>query len=371
MIGFAGGRWSGGIHFARRGVHIKPANTLHGALAAILGTLLVLVAAEVVTRRWIASPSVTVPDGRYGWAYPPGARIVHSSEGWSESRTNSMGLLDDELRTPRARVRAVLLGDSFAEALQVARRDNFSSVAERGLPGLEVVNASFSGRSPVEYADWIEEYGPQLTPDIVVVELNDGDLADLLLPASQARLAAAAGRAEGAPRPTVHEGVGARMLRRVLRSSALVTVAWHRVKPLSTEWRAHPPRPFRQFAARSGAPPASPAGDPRLPGLVDALHRRIAAHSRRVLYLYIPGVDYFGPRPGYADPRAAAFFHAFAARNHVTLVDPLDDILAEFARTGQPLQGFANSVLGRGHLNAAGHRVLGARLARAIAGELR
>jgi hypothetical protein len=82
-------------------------------------------------------------------------------------------------------------------------------------------------------------------------------------------------------------------------------------------------------------------------------------------------VDYFGPRPGYTDPQAAAFFHAFAARNHVTLVDPIEDFRAEFARTGQPLQGFPNSVLGVGHLNVEGHRVLGARLARAIAAELR
>jgi len=82
-------------------------------------------------------------------------------------------------------------------------------------------------------------------------------------------------------------------------------------------------------------------------------------------------VDYFRPRVGYGGPQAAAFYHAFAARNRVTLVDPLDELRAEFARTGQPLHGFQNSVLGKGHLNAAGHRVVGERLARAIAEALR
>ena len=146
-------------------------------------------------------------------------------------------------------------------------------------------------------------------------------------------------------------------------------MAWHRAKALAAEWRAHPLRPFRPPVPRTS--PATLAADPRLPGLMDALHRRIAAHARRVLYLYIPSVDYFGPRPGPVDPRAVVFFHAFAARNQVTLVDPSDGFLTEFARTGQPLNGFPNSVLGVGHLNAVGHRVLGTRLARAIGEALR
>jgi hypothetical protein len=82
--------------------------------------------------------------------------------------------------------------------------------------------------------------------------------------------------------------------------------------------------------------------DPRLAAFMDTLHHRIAARARRLVYLYIPGVDYFGPQVGYVRPQAAAFYHAFAARNRVTLVDPLDGIRAEFARTGQPLHGFPN-----------------------------
>ena len=319
-------------------------------------------------RLWLVSPSIAVPDTRYNWVIPPHARIVNSAEGWSSTRTNSMGLLDDELRVPRARVRAVLLGDSFTEALQVARRDNFGSVAERRLPGLEVVNVGYSGRSPVEYADWLEEYGPRLAPDIVIVQLNDGDLGDLLMPASQARLAAATAPPAGAP----PEGRFARLSRRVLRNSSLVTVAWRRMKRLATDERAQLARRFRGTgASAAGLAAADPVADPRLPVLLDALHRRIAAHAPRLVYLYIPGVDYFGPRFDYGEPPAAAFYHAFAARNRVTLVDPLDEIRTEFVRTGQPLHGFRNSVMGSGHMNAAGHRVVGARLVRAIAEAIR
>ncbi len=117
--------------------------------------------------------------------------------------------------------------------------------------------------------------------------------------------------------------------------------------------------------------PTTLAADPRLPALLDALHRRVAAHAPRLIYVYIPSIDYFGPHVDYGDAQAAAFYHAFAARNHVTLVDPFDRFKAEFARTGRPLHGFSNSVMGGGHINAAGHRMLGEELARAIAEAMR
>jgi lysophospholipase L1-like esterase len=339
----------------------------------MLGTVLALVASEVVLRTWLVSPSISVADASFGWGFQPCARIVQSTEGWSRLRTNSMGLLDDELRVPRARVRAVLLGDSFTEALQVARRDNFDSVAERRMPGLEVVSVGYSGRSPVEYADWLEEYGPRLAPDVVVVQLNDWDLDELLLPAAQTRLAAAARRGGAPPAPAGHrESPRARFLRRILHSSSLANVAWRRVVLVTTALQTNPPRPFRQSRApAANAAPVAGVADPRMPAIMDALHRRIAAHAPRLLYLYIPSLDYFGPRVGYGEPRVAAFYHAFAVRNDATLVDPLDAFRAEFARTGQPLHGFSNSVLGSGHINVSGHRVVGERLARAIAGALR
>ena len=318
-------------------------------------------------RLWLVSPSISVQDKRYSWVILPHARIVNSAEGWSSTRTNSMGLLDDELRVPRARVRAVLLGDSFTEALQVARQDNFGSVAERRMPGLEVVNVGYSGRSPVEYADWLEEYGPRLKPDIVIVQLNDWDLADVVMPAALARLAAAA--PPSGPPP---ESWRARLARLVMHHSSLATVALRRMTQLATDECAQLTRRFHGAGASAPGPTsAAPAADPRLPVLMDALHRRIAAHASRLVYLYIPSVDCFGSRFDYGEPQVAAFYHSFAARNRVTLVDPLDQFRAEFARTGQPLNGFPNSVMGIGHLNVAGHRVVGERLARAIAEAMR
>jgi hypothetical protein len=350
------------------GVLINPLRPVHPVVAAILGTALVVVACEVVTQLWIAPPMVSLPDQRYRGVYTPQARVVHSTEGWSVRHTNSMGLLDDELRVPRARVRAVLLGDSFTEALQVAQDVDFESIAERRMPGLELVSVGCSGRSPVEYADWLDEYGPGLAPDIVIVQLNDWDLADVVSAISLARQAAVA-RGVAEPAAEVAQGgLLKRLWRQLQRNSALVAMARQRIRLISEGERVQLAKRFHGTAvAAVGSAPPTFAADPRLPALMDTLHRRIAAHSPRLVYLYIPSVDYFGPRLGYGEPEVAAFYHAFAARNRVTLVDPIEQFRAEFARTGQPLHGFSNSVMGSGHLNAAGHRVVGERLARAIA----
>ena len=321
---------------------------------------------------WLAAPTTSFPDPRYLWVYSPHARLVHSTEGWSVRHTNSMGLLDDELRVPRARVRAVLLGDSFTEALQVAQDVDFESVAERRMPGLEVVSVGCSGRSPVEYADWLDEYGPGLTPDVVIVQLNDWDLADVVSASSLARQAAVA---RGGAKPTVvaeRPGLLKRLWRQLQRNSALATLARERIRLLSEGERTQlAKRLHGTDGTAAGSAPPTCVGDPRLPALLDALHRRIAAHAPKLIYLYLPSVDYFGPRLDYGEPQVAAFYRAFAARNRVTLVDPIDQFRAEFARTGQPLHGFSNSVMGSGHMNAAGHRVVGERLARAIAEAMR
>jgi hypothetical protein len=341
-------------------------------LVAILGTALVLVAVEVAARLWLASPFASMPDERYSWVIRPHARVVHSGEGWSVRHANSMGLLDDELRVPRARVRAILLGDSFSEALQVAQEANFQSVAERRVPGLEVINVGHSGRSPAEYADWLEEYGPGLAPDLVIVQVNDWDLADLLSPAALARQAAAAHGQPPPLTPVPPAGRLKRLLKGVQSSSALIVLTRMRMEQIAkgvcTRFEA-------RLRGTRTLPPDTPTPtlvtDPRLPALMDALHRRLVARTPRIIYLYLPSIDYFGPRFEYSDPRVAAFYHEFAASHGATLVDPLDDFRAEFTRTGQPLHGFSNSVMGTGHMNAAGHRVVGELLARAIAKSMR
>jgi hypothetical protein len=64
---------------------------------------------------------------------------------------------------------------------------------------------------------------------------------------------------------------------------------------------------------------------------------------------------------------ADAWKHA-ASDAHVPLVDVTAALCKRFHETGQPLNGFWNTIPGVGHLNAEGHEVVAAELAAALRG---
>lgn len=330
-------------------------------------TAAVLLAGELVVRTFVESPSVTVPVARFEWAYPPNVRVVHSSEGYSVRRTNSRGMFDDELRVPRPARRVLLLGDSYSEALQVAKGEAFADVAERLLPGTEIVNAGISGFTMLDKTEWLEIHGAELTPDVVVIQVADANLDHVLRPAALKRLASP-------PVVGVFEGVKPeyglrRAVRIVLRRSALATLCWRRLKLLGVEQRAALSRRFNESAAARKAAQSVPAGeDPRLSVVLDSLGVRNARRAPEIVYLYIPHIEYFEPGCPESRPAVTRVMEEFAARQGARFVNTSDVMRAEFLRTGQPVHGFANSVMASGHLNAAGHRVVGEALARALGG---
>jgi hypothetical protein len=335
-------------------------------LTAVAGIALVLVAGELVVRAALESPSPAEPVARFELAYAAHTRIVQSSEGYGIRRTNSLGLLDDELRVPRPARRVLLMGDSYAEAMQVPQDSAFADVAERLLPGTEIVNAGVSGHSPLDHAEWLETRGANLEPDVIVVEMADANLDRLLQPESLARFSSppVPGVIEPAP---VETGLPA-FMRQVRRHSALITLCSRRLKLLTNEQRAALSRRFRQASPRSVVRTQSAAVlDPRMPGMLDSLHTRIARYAPRVVYVYIPHLEYFAPGIPESDPVLARLLRDLCARRGATMLDTGGAMRAEFRRSGQPLHGFQNSVMGSGHINAAGHRVVGQELARVLA----
>jgi hypothetical protein len=326
---------------------------------ALLGIAATLAIGELVVRQWIGSPSTALPDPVLGFVEPPHVRRVNSAEGHGVSWTNAQGLYSAELRVPRPRVRALLLGDSYSAAEEVPRAQNFVSVAERLAPDVEIVNAGMPGWSPAQYADFLDSRFDVFRPDLVIVQLNDGDMEDLF--AEAARRARATG-----PAAPEEMGAGERIARRLLRHSALATAAYHRLTLLARFQRESLVRWRNVELGRKPAPPAPyDAVDPRVPPLFDALWDRMASHRVPIMLLYIPQVSYLETPCG-AVFRRQAFYHDFAARHHAVLVDPCEEFCAAYARTHQPLHGFQNSIMGQGHMNAAGHRVVGGLLAKAI-----
>ncbi len=130
------------------------------------------------------------PDEARGWALRPGVEGWFRKEGGAYVRVNGDGLRDDEhaKEKPPGVLRVALLGDSYAEALQVAQEAAFWSVAENqlrascgGLAGREVefINFGVSGYGTAQQLFTLRERVWAYAPDAVLLTVTtNNDLID-------------------------------------------------------------------------------------------------------------------------------------------------------------------------------------------------
>jgi len=130
---------------------------------------------EVVDRRGCR------PDPVFNRAHVPNYSFTYpASDGQEEDILvgyNAKGLNDIErgYAKPAHTCRILILGDSFVEAIQVERDDNFCRLLEgrlnSSMPGenFEIINAGISGYSPLLEYLFLEREGMKYDPDIVVL----------------------------------------------------------------------------------------------------------------------------------------------------------------------------------------------------------
>jgi len=128
----------------------------------------------------VSEVSLYGPDPFTGYRHRVGAHGVWLQENRSTVTISNLGLRDRDRDLERgAAIRAVVIGDSVIEALQVNLEDTAVATAERELarrhPGAEVVNLGLAGAIPAVDMARLQSLGLSLRPDlaIVVVTIND------------------------------------------------------------------------------------------------------------------------------------------------------------------------------------------------------
>lgn len=337
-----------------------------------------------------------------GLGLNPGADGWYIDEGRARVHINSDGYRDRE-RTqakPAGGYRALVLGDSFTESVQVPLEDTFEQVAERELaqcPALqgrpvEVLNFGVRGFGTVQELELLKLRGEGFSPDAIVLANDpETDLLDNL---------AAWDAPRGAPLLTENnarvdftDAVDA--ARKTMESSLhdshdepfpgnlwLVQLFHAGV----VHWQR---RNFWRMG--KGNDPLSPDYPARLvyaeprddhwrrawalqDELLDLLSREAAEHSARAVLLLVSSPVQVFPDPakraeflklwgvddlGYPDKRMTET----ATRLGIETVDTVPLLDAETARTHQPVHGFSNTPSGVGHWNSVGHRIAGHALA--------
>ncbi len=162
-------------------------------LATIFVALIVgLFIAEVALRlAGYTYPVFYTPDHARGYALEPGATGWYRKEGAAYIEINSAGLRDREHAQvkPGGTVRIAILGDSYAEALQVPLADAFWIVLEQRLQTcatftgrrVEVINFGVSGYGTAQELLTLREQVWQYAPDIVLLAVTtNNDITDNL-----------------------------------------------------------------------------------------------------------------------------------------------------------------------------------------------
>jgi len=150
-----------------------------------LGTVTGLILGEFALRIiGYSYPEFYQIDLHRGYSLRPGGRGWYRKEGKAYVEINSDGLRDREhpITKPANTLRIAIIGDSFAEALQVPVELAFWSVMERELAGcgpatekLEVLNFGVSGYGTAQELITLREDVWKYSPDIIILAFTTGN----------------------------------------------------------------------------------------------------------------------------------------------------------------------------------------------------
>ncbi|HEY4944403.1 MAG TPA: hypothetical protein VII56_23445 [Rhizomicrobium sp.] len=343
------------------------------ALQLLIFLLAWLVLVEILVRTLLMSPSHVRPDAGVGWMHPANESflILTSDAGYQRGTTNSLALNDAE-PGPKTRQRVLVVGDSYVEAFQLPRQDNFISLAARRMPRLQWINGGHSGLDPLTELAFLAQLEGPVRPDAVLLVINSEDENELKADRISVKSCGRHVCDYHAPPPPLQGAAGSPTARWLMGHSALVTFLARKYKDMLTAALANFVAPFRKDAAAPAvAAPGNgwrPYEDADVQDVLALIFRKFAAHHPVVVAL-VPSLAYGPDRRATAGdslPFRLEVAGACAAAR-VRCVDLGAALANAYARSGQPPTGFEFNVPGRGHLNTLGHVAVADALADAFA----
>lgn len=372
------------------------------AVALGLGLLLGLFVAEIALRLFgLDYRSPYVFDEQIGAGLLPGFRYTQIQEGRAAIRINSAGFRDREhtRQKPSGVFRIAVLGDSFAEALQVDESRTFWSVLERELQRcpaftgqtVEVLNFGVSGLGTAQELELLRSRVWDYDPDLVLLAFLPGNdvrnNSPALEPDRRRPFYRLAGERLELDRSFLADPEVVRMrtstsvwLKDLLRRNSLLMALVYHARHRESAAPAAARSTEVGLDDRVFAPP--PDDDWRTAWQVTEqillqMAIEVRQHDARLVIAVLNNAVQVAPDP--------AVTQALADRLHVVDLDEPDRRLQQFGeRAGVPVllltpsmreiarreqvffHGFPNTALGTGHWNERGHQTAGEILAREL-----
>lgn len=325
------------------------------ALAFLVGELLLA---------WLVPPPLVYSypqplhraDARLGWVLIPNQ---HSFTIDKPVVTNSLGFRSPELpprKNPQG-MRIMCLGDSQTFGNGVAQDETYPARLESLLASgrkdgpVEVINAGVQVYSTEQEVDQMEEFAPQLEPDVVTIGFYINDIGEVLRQDKTKMIDSATGefaRVEGLKRFTPYR------LIYFLKRSRLVTFVQWRIMLLSQGGNSNP-----ETGILLGTPPPQYERSWRI--IEQALLRARSfalAHGIRLIAFAVPDPQEFAK--SYPREQYRSRFLDVAHRLGIETIDPAPAIRAAGAGAGRFF------IPWDGHMSDEGHALIAELLARQI-----
>ena len=372
---------------------------LAGAVALVIVLELALAAAGYSAPVWYR------PDLHLGWVLRPGVSGWFTGEGRAFVQVNSAGQRDREhaLDKPAGVYRIAVLGDAYAEAMQVALEDTYwaqlparleSCGFQRG-KRIEVLNFGVANYGTAQAYLVLERTALRYRPDLVLLQFDNGnDVRDNAyalngnMERPYFRLEADGGlrlddRFASDPGFARRASAGRELVRKLVDRSRVLQLARDAGHELRLMASAHAkPRSGNEagLEVEALAAPRDPRWDEAWrisEALVAKVGEVASRHGARVAVVPVPFAMEVHPDAAwrerlqakygvadfaYPDRRIAAF--ARQRGMHAIMLAP--QMKAAAAATGAHLYGYENRMLGLGHWNALGHRVVAEIVARSL-----
>jgi lysophospholipase L1-like esterase len=320
--------------------------------------------------------------------YVRGARgnfEYHATRGWANKRSstvdfgkpeyrfiahhNSLGLRGAELpaRKPAGRMRVLVLGDSMTYGLGVEDDETFSARLEHLDPRLEVLNAGVPGYSTAEELLLLQELGPRLQPDLVLLMFLPNDIPDGLRNTfSRVRVEDGLPRFEPPADPSIeHPALRAKQVRHpVLSHSYLYRFISDRLKILRYMMDELLSLPIDDHTRLSPSELEQAWTQER--ALVRGVARETAAQGAKLLLVVIPEPAQVEPEVKVVGLDPSDFLcqerlREIAQAEGIELLDLLPGLIEAHRSSGRPLHYRYDR-----HWNAAGHLATAELIAREL-----
>lgn len=288
---------------------------------------------------------------------------VHGTEGFSWYTTNSIGMRESEIAPKGSNeYRILVLGDSYTEAAQLFKNKTYTALLERMLnsngndKSIRVLNFGMSGHSPAYYLQFADYYNELVSPDYVVIQVNDGDFSsDLMNTNNDKALYIASGDTDYKIMMNASKfNASSKIIQKYPRLGFITSISTIR---MAKEKLAMLLSPANTVNASYSSIQAK--ADYKTEEIMDWTLRQFKQKYTNVSFLYLPSIDYGNPE---TESHIAELLNRYAAKYDFPVFNMTSDFTSYYKQTRQPVHGFHNTSPGEGHMNEAGHELVARRL---------